>query len=88
VGFKVLTAVRIHSEVFCVVTQCSVVIGYQSFGAPCCLYLHYRSPGLLGCDAMLCNNSEDLDLYNGLPLQRKDLDIYLKQFVMTTLQAA
>jgi len=26
-------------EVFCVGTQCSVVVGYQSFGDPCCLHL-------------------------------------------------
>jgi hypothetical protein len=26
-------------EVFWGVTQCSVVVGYQRFGAPCCLHL-------------------------------------------------
>jgi len=30
---------KIHFQVFWVVTLRSVVIGYQRFGAPCCLHL-------------------------------------------------
>jgi hypothetical protein len=32
-------AVKVQVEVFCVVTLCSVVVGYKSFGGPCCLHL-------------------------------------------------
>jgi len=32
--------VKIQVEVFWVVTPCSVVVGYQRFGEPCCLHLH------------------------------------------------
>jgi len=35
--FEVFTAVKIQVEIFWVVTQCSVVAGYQRFGGPCCL---------------------------------------------------
>jgi len=28
-------------EVFCVVTPCSVVVGYRHFGWPCCLHLQF-----------------------------------------------
>jgi len=64
-------------EVFWVVTPCSFVVGYQSFGGPCCVHL-------LGCVAVLCcgriptfrtsmlplssgwsRNPEDLDLKHG-----------------------
>jgi len=31
--------VRIQIEVFSSVTQCSVVVGYQSIKGPCCLHL-------------------------------------------------
>jgi hypothetical protein len=31
--------VKIQAEVFWVVTPCSVVVGYQRFGGPYCLYL-------------------------------------------------
>jgi len=37
--FEVFTAVKIQVEVFWVVTSCSVVVGYQRFGEPCCLHL-------------------------------------------------
>jgi hypothetical protein len=30
------TAVKIQVEVFWIMTPCSVVVGYQSFGSPCC----------------------------------------------------
>jgi hypothetical protein len=32
-------AVKIQVAVVCVVTQCSVAVEYQRFGAPCCLHL-------------------------------------------------
>jgi hypothetical protein len=37
--FEVFTTVKIRIEVFWVVTLCSVVVGYQRFGGPCCLHL-------------------------------------------------
>jgi hypothetical protein len=46
-SFEVFTAVKIQVEVFWVVTQCNVVLGYQSFGSPCCLLgSQPRRPGL------------------------------------------
>jgi hypothetical protein len=36
-----LTAVKIQINVFWVVTPCSVVVGYQGFGGPCCLHIHF-----------------------------------------------
>jgi hypothetical protein len=44
--FEVFTAMRIHVEVCWVVTPCSVVIGYQRFGAP--WYLHLKLKALKG----------------------------------------
>jgi hypothetical protein len=35
----IITGVKIQVEVFWVVTPCSVVVGYQHFGGPCCLHL-------------------------------------------------
>jgi hypothetical protein len=31
----------IQVEIFWVVVRCSVVVGYQRFGGPCCLHLHF-----------------------------------------------
>jgi hypothetical protein len=31
-------AVKIQVEFFCVVTLCSVAVGYQRFGGPCCFH--------------------------------------------------
>jgi len=36
----VFTAVKIQVKVSCVVMVCSVVVGYQHSGGPCCLHLH------------------------------------------------
>jgi hypothetical protein len=30
---------KIHVEVFWIVTPCGIVVGYQRFGGPCCLHL-------------------------------------------------
>jgi hypothetical protein len=38
--FEVFTAIKIEVMVFWVLMPCSVVVGYQRFGAPCCLHLH------------------------------------------------
>jgi len=35
---EVFTMVKIQVEVSCVVTPCSVVVGYDRFGRPCCLH--------------------------------------------------
>jgi hypothetical protein len=52
--FKVL---KIQYESW-VLTPCSVVVGYQRFGRPCCFHLQSEallsSRGLLGCDAVKC----------------------------------
>jgi len=32
---------KIQIEVFCVVTPCIVMVGYQQFGAPCCIHSVY-----------------------------------------------
>jgi len=37
--YGVFTAVKIQDEFFYIVTPCSVVVGYQNFGGPCCLSL-------------------------------------------------
>jgi hypothetical protein len=36
---ETFTAVMLQVEVFWVVTQCSVVVGKQRFGGPCCFHL-------------------------------------------------
>jgi hypothetical protein len=41
--FEAFTVVRIQVEVFGVVTLCSVAVGYQRFGGPCCL--HFQVDG-------------------------------------------
>jgi hypothetical protein len=46
----VFMAVKIQDPVLWVVTQSSVVVGYQRFGEPCCLHL-------LGCDTAKCYSS-------------------------------
>jgi len=38
-SFEAFTAVMLLVGVFWVMTQCSVVVGYQRFGGPCCLHL-------------------------------------------------
>jgi len=38
-SFEAFTAVMFQVEVFWVVTQCSVMVGYQPFRGPCCLHL-------------------------------------------------
>jgi len=40
-------------EVFWVVTQCRVVVGYHRFRGPCCLHLQGEDSCRLGYDAVL-----------------------------------
>jgi hypothetical protein len=54
-NFEAFTEVKIQVQVFWVVTSFSVVVGYQRFGAPCCLHLHY---------ATRHHNPKNLDLVN------------------------
>jgi len=35
---EVSMVVKTHVEVLWVMTPCSVAVGYQSFGSPCCLH--------------------------------------------------
>jgi hypothetical protein len=37
--FEVFKAVKVLVMVFWIVTPCSVVVGYQRFGRPCCFHL-------------------------------------------------
>jgi hypothetical protein len=37
--FEAFTAMMFQDRVFWVVTFCSVVVGYQRFGGPCCFHL-------------------------------------------------
>jgi hypothetical protein len=37
-------AVMFQVQVFWIVTPCSVVVGYQRFGEPCCLHLQVMTP--------------------------------------------
>jgi hypothetical protein len=39
IRFEVFTTIEIQVQFFWVVTPCSVVVGYQRFGGPCCLHL-------------------------------------------------
>jgi len=48
----------IQVKVFWVVTSCSGAVGYQRFGAPCCL--HYQGEAVRSY--MACHNPEDLEL--------------------------
>jgi hypothetical protein len=40
-SFGAFAADMFQIEVFCAVTQYSIVVGYQHFGGPCCLHLHW-----------------------------------------------
>jgi hypothetical protein len=44
-SFEAFTALIFQVEVFCVVTRCSVVVGYQRFRGPCCLHLQTEDDG-------------------------------------------
>jgi hypothetical protein len=41
--FEVFTVMKMQVVVFCVVRPCSVVVGYQRFGGPCCLHLQVEA---------------------------------------------
>jgi hypothetical protein len=41
VRFEVFMTVKIQFKVFWVVMPCSVVVGYECFGGPCQIYLHF-----------------------------------------------
>jgi hypothetical protein len=43
--FEVLAAMKIQVAVFCVVTTCSDVVGYQRFGRPRCMHLQGEENG-------------------------------------------
>jgi hypothetical protein len=44
VRFEVFTAKKIQVKVSWVATLCSVKVGYQQFGGPCCLHLQHETP--------------------------------------------
>jgi len=39
--FGIFTSMRIHVLVFCLMTRCWDVVGYQHFWGSCCLHLHF-----------------------------------------------
>jgi len=44
VRLQISTAMKTHDEFIWVVAPCSDVVGYQSFGGPCCLNLKDGPP--------------------------------------------
>jgi len=60
--FEVFTVVKIHIEVFWIVTSCSVVVGYQNFGGPCCLHLQDEVTLVSYHKLIRRHNPEDRDL--------------------------
>jgi len=43
--YEVLSVMKIHVVVIWIITPCSVVLGQQLFGVPCCLYLQAEDTG-------------------------------------------
>jgi len=60
VRFEVFMVVKIQVKVFWVVMLCSVVVGYQHFGGPCCL--HLQGETLIPQQNTSVSNPKDLDL--------------------------
>jgi hypothetical protein len=60
-SFEAFTVVMFQVEIFRVVMLCSVVVGYQCSGGPCCLHLH---PEMLMSyhNTTLCHDPEDINL--------------------------
>jgi hypothetical protein len=71
--FEVFATVKIKVDVFRHVTPFNAVVGYQSFGGPCCL----KNGGnvVLQNNITRRHNPEDLDLSTGLP--KATLKFYL-----------
>jgi hypothetical protein len=69
---ELFTAVKIQIAVFRFVILCSVVVGYQRFGGPCCLLLQGEDPGVKGADILIIpSDFLSVHLQNlGLPLPR------------------
>jgi hypothetical protein len=60
-------AVKIQDKVFWFVTPCSIVVGYQSFGGPCCFHLEGEPESLVSYrNTTRRQNPEDLDLQDKL----------------------
>jgi len=53
VRFKVFITIKIQIVVFCILTLCSNVAGYQLFWGPCCLHLQ-------------CEDGGSMDLWNSI----------------------
>jgi hypothetical protein len=45
-SFQAFKAVMFQVEVSWVITPCSVVVGYQDFGGPCCFHLQGEVAGV------------------------------------------
>jgi hypothetical protein len=43
-SFEIFTAIEFQVEIFCVVTQYSVMVGYRRFGGLCCPHLQDEMP--------------------------------------------
>jgi len=68
-GFEAFTAVMFQAEVFWVVMPCSIVVGYQRFGGPCCLLLQGEMKAVWTSETLVSypntirhHNPEELDL--------------------------
>jgi len=61
--FEIFTAMKIQVMIFCFVTPCSEVAGYQRFGTLC--FLHLQVETLVSYHIITrCQNTEDHDLNN------------------------
>jgi len=67
--FEVVTAVKIQVKVLRVVTPCSVDVGYQRFGGPCCFHFQGEVEAAWSSETLVSyhttiqrHNPEDLDI--------------------------
>jgi hypothetical protein len=56
---EVFTAMKIQVVLFCVVTSCTDVVGYQRFGGPCCFHLQVDVTMQMetACSSSSCDSS-------------------------------
>jgi hypothetical protein len=55
-------AVKVHVEIFIVVTPCSIVVGYQRFRSLCCLHLQGEDGGSMDCNTTRRHRAKEFDL--------------------------
>jgi hypothetical protein len=81
---QVLKALKIEVEVFRIVTPCSVAVGYDHFGGPCCL--HVQNEAARSWERLVsyrntkwCRNPEDLDL---------KIEVYFSINIVTVMKSS